>query len=339
VHLLSVSDKEDVAGMFAGLRRRQSGAFSRAQANAHGVSDRTLAGRCRAGRIQRLYRGVYVDFTGPVPWETRIWAAWLAYGPEAALGGETALRRYGLEGDWGGDAIRLEIPHHRRVRQQPGIVLRRCRDLESRLLGSREPPIVRLEVAVLTAASSRSTIDDALALVLDACRQRRTTPERLLDELDSLPCLPRRELLSRVLRDARDGVESFLELTYLRRVERAHGLPVAKRQVRVARDGVTIYRDAEYEDYGLIVELDGRIGHEDASSRWRDMTRDNAAVVEAKHTLRFGYQLVGDPCAAAVQVVAVLHARGWPGSPTPCTPTCPLPVPSVPELGSAAHRK
>jgi len=80
---------------------------------------------------------VYVGFSGPVRWETRVWAAWLVYGPDAALGGETALRRYGLDGDWGDDVIRLEIPHDRRVRKDPGIVVGRCRDLDDRLAGSR----------------------------------------------------------------------------------------------------------------------------------------------------------------------------------------------------------
>ncbi len=304
------------------MRSAQSGAFTRQQANAHGISDRALATRCRSGRIQRIYRGVYADFTGPVPWETRVWAAWLAYGPDAALAGETALRKHGLKGEWAESPIRLEIPHSRRVRRQGGILLTRCRDLDRRLLGSREPPIVRLEVAVLTVASGRSKPEDAVALVLDACRQRRTTARRLVDELGQLRRLPRRDLLLGVLRDAGAGVESFLELVYLRKVERAHGLPAGKRQLRAERAGSPVYRDVEYEDFGVIVELDGRTGHEDARSRWRDMSRDNSALLESKQTLRFGYQLVNDPCTAAAQTATVLHLRGWPSSPTLCSPTC-----------------
>ncbi len=334
-HVVGVRWKEPRPG-FDELRRLQLGAFSRGQANAHGVSDRTLAVRCRSGLIQRLHRGVYVDFSGPVPWETRVWAAWLAYGPEAALAGETALRRYGLDGEWGDQVIRLEIPHVRRVHRQAGIVLTRCRDLDGRVAGSREPPIVRLEVAVLTVASRRPRPEDAIALVLDACRQRRTTPQRLVAELDRLQRLPRRALLIEVLRDATAGVESFLELTYLRKVERAHDLPAAVRQVRAANGRGIVYRDLEYEDYGLIVELDGRAGHEDAGSRWRDMSRDNAALMKAKPTLRFGYQLVGDPCAAAAQVARVLQALGWGDQPVPCGPTCSL-LPTLAGLGSAAH--
>ncbi|WP_165550100.1 type IV toxin-antitoxin system AbiEi family antitoxin domain-containing protein [Kribbella speibonae] len=311
--------------------RRQLGAFSRAQANAAGISDRSIAARCRTGRIQRLYRGAYVDFSGPVPWETRLWAAWLAYGPEAALAGETALRQYGIDRS-GGDVIRLEIPHWRRLRGAAGVVVTRTRDFAQRVLGSRELPMVRLEVAVLTVASRRSRPDDAAALLLDVCRQRRTTPQRLLAEVARMQQLPRRGLLVQVLRDAADGVQSFLELFYLRKVERAHGLPAARRQVRVAGEGGVVYRDATY-DYSLIVELDGRAGHEDARSRWRDMTRDNAALMSAQATLRFGYQIVNDPCGAAIQVATVLRARGWPGVPTPCCPACPI------GLGNVAHLK
>ncbi len=305
------------------LLRKQMGAFSWRQAQVHGVSDKMLAARLRSGQIQRVYRGAYVDFTGPVPWETRIWAAWLACGPEAALGGETALRRHGLEGDWAAEPIWLDLPHHRRVRRQPGIMVRRCRDFGGRLLGSREPPIVRLEVALLMAASRRPNGD---AMILDACRQRRTTPRRLLDELDRLRNLPRRKTIMQVLRDADAGVESWLELVYLERVERAHGLPVATRQVVGSVGGAKIRRDCLYEPYDVIIELDGRAGHADVTSHLRDMARDNAAAVEAKTTLRFGYQLVGDPCAAAAQVAAVLTLRGWPGPPTPCGPTCPVQV-------------
>ncbi|MFF0342216.1 hypothetical protein [Kribbella sp. NPDC004875] len=155
-------------------------------------------------------------------------------------------------------------------------------------------------------------------------------PARLLSELDRLHRLPRRGLLAEVLRDAAEGTESFLELVYLRRVERAHGLPIARRQVRVAGERGVVYRDTEY-DYNLIVELDGRAGHEDARSRWRDMTRDNAALLADKATLRFGYQIVSDPCAAAIQVATVLRSRGWPASPTPCSPSCPV------GLGSSVH--
>ena len=284
------------------------------------------------GRIQRVFRGAYVDFTGPVPWEAKVWAAWLAYGPAARSAGD-GPRQLGLDGDWPDDVVQIDVPHSRRVSGQSGIEIRRSRDYDTRLFGSRQPPIVRLEVAVLTVASRQNRPDRALAVVLEACRQRRTTPARLLEELRAMPCLPGRSVLLQALEDATNGVQSFLESAYLHQVEKGHGLPTGRRQVRGSTGweggtggagGSTIYRDVEYDPYGLVVELDGRIGHDDTRSTWRDMTRDNAAVLEEKQTLRFGYQLIGRPCEAAGQVAKALRSRGWSGTPTPCTPTCPI---------------
>ncbi|MEV5962561.1 hypothetical protein AB0L70_12410 [Kribbella sp. NPDC051952] len=313
---------------FVELRRRQAGAFSRAQAKAHRITDKVLQRRCRARQIQRVHSGVYVDFTGPLPWETRMWAAWLACGPETALTGETALRRYGVTGDWRDDRIQLALPHSRRVDPRPGVAISRHRDLASLLHGSREPRMVRLDVALLVTASADPDVAGRAAVLLDACRQRRTTPARLLAELDSFTQLPGRRMLRQILGDAAEGVHSFLEQAYLRRVERAHGLPKAGRQVRASTTAGVVYRDVEYPSYGVVVELDGQAGHADSISRWRDMTRDNAAATSGKLTLRFGYQLVSQPCETAFQVAAALHYRGWRGSPRPCSPTCLVVTPS-----------
>ncbi|MEV6412594.1 type IV toxin-antitoxin system AbiEi family antitoxin domain-containing protein [Kribbella sp. NPDC051718] len=334
--------------LFVELRQRQKGAFSRAQALEYGITDKVLQRRCRVRQLQRVHHGVYVDFTGPLPWETRMWAAWLACGPDAALTGKTALRYYGLEGDWDdADPIHLVVPHARRLDRRAGIVVTRWRELDSRLHPTRRPPTVRVEVALLTTASRERAAARQAAMLLDACRQRRTTPQRLLAELATLGQLRGREVIQQILLDAADGVQSFLEHCYLLRVERAHGLPVADRQVRAvatagsaaANDSTTagprtaardkpskrvVYRDVEYSPYDVIVELDGRLGHSDALSRWRDMSRDNAAATSGKLTLRFGYQLVSHPCETAAQVVTALQHRGWTGAPHPCSPTCAL---------------
>ncbi|MFI5696839.1 type IV toxin-antitoxin system AbiEi family antitoxin domain-containing protein [Kribbella sp. NPDC051586] len=309
---------------FAELRRRQAGAFSREQAIAHGITDKTMEGRCRARQLQRVHSGVYADFTGPLLWDTRMWAAWLSCGPGAALTGATALRANGVGGDRD-DRIHVAVPHSRRVGGRSGVVVSRHRDLPSLVHSAREPPALRLEPALLIAATAEKDVSRRAAVLFDACRQRRTTPARLLAELDLLPMLPGRRVLQRILAEAAEGVQSFLEQTYLCRVERAHGLPRARRQVRASDGGSVVYRDSEYTPYGVIVELDGRAGHADPISRWRDMTRDNAAVTTGKVTLCFGYQIVGEPCLAASQVAAPLHLHGWPNHPHPCSPSCPLP--------------
>ena len=311
---------------FTELRGQQAGAFSRAQAVAHGITDKVLLGRRRARQLQRVHSGVYVDFTGPLPWETRMWAAWLSCGPGAALTGPTALRRYGVDGNWRDERIHVAVPHARRVDPKSGVVVTRHRHLASLVQAAREPRTVRLEVALLVTATAEDDVSRRAAVLFDACRQRRTTPARLLAELDSLPELPGRKILQRILAEAAEGVQSFLEQACLRHVERAHGLPRARRQVRAVDGGPVRYRDSEYSPYDVIVELDGQAGHLDSASRWRDMTRDNAAATSGKLTLRFGYQLVSEPCLTASQVVAALQFRGWTGTPRACSPTCTLAV-------------
>lgn len=199
---------EEMASRFVELRRRQAGAFSRTQALEHGITDKVLQRGCRVRQLQRVHTGVYVDFTGPLPWDTRVWAAWLACGPEAALTGETALRQFGVNGNWRDDHIQIALPHSRRVDPRSGVIISRHRDLASQLHGSRVPPIVRLDVALLVTASARSDVSRRAAVLLDACRQRRTTPQRLLAELGSFTKLPGRRVLRQILGDAAEGVHS-----------------------------------------------------------------------------------------------------------------------------------
>ncbi|HEV7628116.1 MAG TPA: type IV toxin-antitoxin system AbiEi family antitoxin domain-containing protein, partial [Streptomyces sp.] len=116
------STEGDKARLFVELRQRQLGAFTRAQAMEHGITDRTLSGRCRRRQIQRVYAGVYLDFTGPIPWASRVWAAWLACGPDAVLTGATALRQFGLDGDWSDEHVHIAVPHSRRLDRRPGVV-------------------------------------------------------------------------------------------------------------------------------------------------------------------------------------------------------------------------
>lgn len=108
-----------------------------------------------------------------------------------------------------------------------------------------------------------------------------------------------------------------MELGYLHDVERAHGLPRGLRQHRLA--GGRQVRDILYEQYAVVVELDGRMGHE-GLGRFRDMRRDNEALLRGEVTLRYGWSDVrGRSCAVAWQVASILIGRGWPGLPCRCS--------------------
>ncbi|MGO4603483.1 hypothetical protein [Terrabacter sp. 2YAF2] len=115
-----------------------------------------------------------------------------------------------------------------------------------------------------------------------------TTATRLHDALSARGRLPRRRLLLAILADVAAGSMSVFERRYLRDVERSHGLPTARRQVKVVtRRGVT-YRDVEYSDFAVVVELDGRFVHVGPRREWADLERDVDAVVRGEAGIRFG---------------------------------------------------
>ena len=131
----------------------------------------------------------------------------------------------------------------------------------------------------------------------------------------------RAELLG-ALSDVREGVLSPLEYRYVHGVERPHGLPPASRQAMVILAGRRRYLDNLYQDYLLVVELDGAVAHP-VAERWRDIHRDNSLQVLGLRTLRYGWSdVTGRRCAVAAQVADLLAQRGWPGPVRRCSPRC-----------------
>lgn len=199
------------------------------------------------------------------------------------------------------------VPHGRHRPQPVGPVLfRQDARMDRRAVGL--PPRLKVHDTVLDLAAE---LDERqlVALVTDAVQRRLTTPDQLRTALDGRRAVAQRRLLTSLLEEVALGVRSVLERTYLRDVEQAHGLPTGRRQV--ARRGTEA--DVLYAEFALLVELDGRLGHE-GSGRFRDLGRDNVATVDGLATLRYGHHDVhGSPCAVAFQVADVLTTRGWRG--------------------------
>ena len=121
---------------------------------------------------------------------------------------------------------------------------------------------------------------------------------RLRARIDEIPRLRRRALLIGILEDVETGTCSVLEHRYLTDVERAHGLPLGIRQDRVIRSGRPMMRDVVYRgprrSWTQVVELDGRLDHDNAAARDRDLERDLDAAIEREHSVRIGYGQVFD---------------------------------------------
>ena len=270
----------------------QAGVLTRTQALRIGVSPDALRARLRAGHWQRLQRGVYATFTGEPGWEAQLWAALRRAGPDAVLSHYTAAELAQITTERG-SAIHVTVPRRQHLTPIPGVVLHRSSRIEqARHIGTL-PPRTRIEETTVDLTQCSRTLDDALAWLARSCGARLTTPDLLREAMDSRARLRWRRELAVALDDVRDGAHSILELRYIRRVERPHRLPHAKRQVRTVSGGRTGYRDALYADFGVAVETDGRVAHA-LEERWRDHHRDNAAIVDGLVTLRYSWTDVSE---------------------------------------------
>lgn len=268
--------------------------------------------RCSQGHWTPLARGVYLGHNHTPDWSALAWAGVLQGGPSAALGGRAAAHASGLL-DTPPGLITILVPHGVRIRRAEADPWRFRRSrIAFRSAGS--PPRVSVERTVIDLANSEPK--RLVHWVTSAVGSRLTTPERLRAEAARHDRLRVRRDLEWLLAETAEGVHSPLELRYRESVERAHGLPAGVRQF--ANDGS--YCDVYYE-IGLIVELDGRRGHEGAGL-FRDMQRDNRNTLKGLATLRFGWeQCLLDPCGVATQVARALANLGWPGSLSEC-PRC-----------------
>ncbi|MDQ5840800.1 MAG: hypothetical protein M3537_06595, partial [Chloroflexota bacterium] len=101
-----------------------------------------------------------------------------------------------------------------------------------------------------------------------------------------------------------------------------HGLPAARRQKVAYSAGRSRRTDNEYEPFGVVVELDGRLGHE-GDGAFRDRARDNITSITGKVTLRFGWADVDtQACEVAHDVAVLLWSRGWRGRLKRCGAAC-----------------
>jgi hypothetical protein len=305
------------------------------QACVAGLSPGAIRRLVDSGRWHRFHKGVFQIGPEPPGIVARIWAAHLTLGPLSVAGGAAAGHYWGLlDGEHAsGRPIRMLLEDSIR-RTARGIEVRRVQDPLARAHPSRRPPVLTIEHTVLDLAAIASSDSAAVEAVLRSCRLRLTTPERILRTMAGIPRVRRRKLIESVCADVTAGSTSPLEIRYVTKVVRPHGLPRGTGQAPAwTPESGTAYRDILHEEFGVIVELDGRLGHEAESEVFRDHARDNAATLTGAATLRFGWLgVIGQPCRIAAQVATLLHIRGWTGHPHPCGPGCAV----QPSLGRRA---
>lgn len=298
------------------LASEQGGCLTRDQCLRAGLSQETIRRLLRGGWT-RTARGVYC--LGSLDWTARLWTGLLAGGPESVAGSHAAAH---LEGFL--DAAPHEVvvwTGSRWVRQPPaGVTARRAIRR-----GRGVPPRTRPEDTILDLAWDRVSPDELIAIVGQAFSGGFTTPGRVLDTMSHRTRQAQRQLIGALCGDLR-GVDSPLELRFVKDVQRPHALPVPKRQVC----SVVGRYDNLFPEQGVAVELDGVTFHRGRLAY--DMRRDNASLVQLGYvTLRYGWRdIVDRPCAVAAEIARVLNQRGWTGSLASCHNCRQVPAPLRP---------
>lgn len=301
------------------LRWVQDGVVTRSQLLEFGATPEDMRRMVRRRELTRVVPGVFVNHTGRLSREQREWVAVLAAWP-------AALTRESVLPDPPYRVVHIAVAHGRRLKVPGWIRVHRTSDFDLRADLSRRPPEVAIEHALIDVMSSRIAEDDvpsAFAALAQAAHTRRTGPDRILRALAERRRVAHRSIIERLLTDLRDGACSVLERGYLHRVERAHGLPRAHRQRQSLATGRRTDKDVIYDEYGVIVELDGR-AHHDTPRAWDDDARRDLAelaTIDAV-TARVTYGLVfREACRTAGWIATILRRNGWTGQIHPC-PRC-----------------
>ena len=286
------------------LARRRAGAVARPELLDRGVTDQVIKRLVRDGHLLAVTRGVYA--LGAVSWSTRAWAGLLVAGESSCLSGLAAAHVWNLTAE---PPEEIEVRTVRHPHRRAGFRFVRGAPLASEGV----PPRTTLEWTAISLASRASTMDGAVHWVTRALAEGGRI-EQLLATAEGVANLRRRREVLDLLHELEPGVESALEYRYLQGVERGHGLPQPERQVGTEGERL----DLLYRDFGVVIELDGRLGHVDDGA-FRDLRRDNRHAEQGLITLRFGWtDVTRNPCAVAAQIASTLRAREWTVRPTRC---------------------
>lgn len=294
------------------LAAGQAGVVSLGQTAELGLPPDCVRRLVDQGHWQRVTPGIFHLGPGEPTWLARAWIGILLGGPHARLGFAAAGHVWNVVEE-PPDDIAVLVPPTRQVAPRDGWTFPRERAGVRPDRSRAEPPRTTEADTVVDLCA---VADDAevVDLITKAVQRRMVTPSQLLRCVEGRRRLANRTTMIALLADVAEGAESPLELKYVHDVEQAHGLPTAQRQQR-SRSGREV-RDALYEEYSTVVELDGKVH---AFGKLRDMRRDNRSLLDGFATLRYGWPDVsGSPCQVAWQVAAVLIARGWQGRPERC---------------------
>lgn len=283
----------------AALATGQLGAFTRAQANDIGLSDRQLRSRVTSGILIQTGPNAFRVAGAPTSHVSELVDVVLDIGAPGWACGSTAAALHGFDGFVLRRPFHIAVPRERAVRRWNAVVHR---------LDQIEPIDQETHGCIPVTSPARTLIDlarhassEELARAVDSAIRDGKVIERTLHErIIALRSQGRfgLPLLAEVLagNEVTRGGHSWLEREYLRLLDRA-GLPRPEMQQILARAGDRLVRvDCFFPGTNVVVELLGYRFHRSARDMARDAQRANALLARGLRPYQFTYgQIVGDP--------------------------------------------
>jgi very-short-patch-repair endonuclease len=258
-----------------------------------------------AGRLHRIYPGVYAVGHRAICTEGRLLAAILYAGPGAALSHASAASWWELV-SYVPDTTHVTSPHRRR--SLAGVRVHGAGDFERVM--HRGLPVTPVARTLLDFAAVAS-LEEVRKAVAEADFQRRLD----LDSLGAVVGVGRvgSARLKRALTLHRPQYARTLSALEDRFLDlcRPHRIPMP--EVNVVVCGYTV--DAIWWRERVIVELDGDAAHGTSAQTARDRERDLALRAAGYSVLRYSWwQVTKSPAAVAADVRRTLKMRGHPAS-------------------------
>jgi hypothetical protein len=283
----------------AALATGQLGAFTRAQANDIGLSDRQLRSRVTSGILIQTGPNAFRAAGAPTSHESELVDLVLDIGAPAWACGPSAAALHGFDGFVLRRPYHIAVPRERAVRRWNAVVhrLERIEPIDQETHGciSVTSP-VRTLVDLARYASTAELARAVDSAIRDCKVVERTLHERIVAlRSQGRFGLP---LLAEVLagNEVTRGGHSWLEREYLRLLDRA-GLPKPEMQQVLARAGDRLVRvDCVFPGSNVVVELLGYRFHRSKREMERDAQRANALLGQGLRPYQFTYgQVVSDP--------------------------------------------
>lgn len=308
----------------AEISARERLVLSRDELLSVGVSTATIARRVKDGEWGRMLPSVYFISSDTPDFEQKAAAAMKWAGDRVAiLRGNSAAFLHGLH-SVPPPALELLVPHDSSIRSAGD----RIRVTRTRRMPEPQgtPPRTSLEQTAVDLIHDAPTQSDVIDIVIKAIQKRMNIP-RFTKAVEGRKHLRYRSFVLAMLAITDLGVESHLELEYLREVERRHGLPASVGQKRERVRGRWIRSDRWLKRFAIRIELDGELAHPGRPTD-ADVMRDNdVRLVIGEITLRYRWpQVNNDPCLVAAQVARAMQLHGWTGAPKSCSGTCTTPA-------------